>query len=146
MWTPPLTRCGLELMQRRSFLQHTGTALGSMALASLLAGDRSLAAETVSAEGVVPIVPQVNPSRPHAARAPHFAAKAKKVLVIFCSGACSQLDTWDYKPELIARDGQPLPGNEKLISFQGENGNLFWWKVAKLAQKRGVSNFLHFFL
>src|SRR5581483_5848148 len=31
---------------------------------------------------------------------------------------------FDYKPELIRRDGQPLPGVERLVTFQGENGNL----------------------
>ena len=46
------------------------------------------------------------------------------MLVIFCSGACSQLDTFDYKPELIRRHGQPMPGSEKLITFQGEQGAL----------------------
>ena len=44
--------------------------------------------------------------------------------LIFCCGACSQLDTFDYKPELIRRHGQPLPGSEKLITFQGEQGTL----------------------
>ena len=44
--------------------------------------------------------------------------------MIFCSGAVSQLDTFDYKPELIKRHGQPMPGGEKLITFQGEQGNL----------------------
>jgi hypothetical protein len=111
------SRNALEMLDRRSFLRHTGTALGSMALAHLLANDQLLANES-------PIRPAIDPSHPHAPRAPHFAPKAKNVLVIFCSGACSHLDTWDYKPELIARDGQPMPGNEKLISFQGENGNL----------------------
>jgi hypothetical protein len=54
------------------------------------------------------------------------------VLHIFCSGACSHLDTWDYKPELIKRHGQPLPGGEKLITFQGAQGKLtrspYAWK------------------
>ena len=44
--------------------------------------------------------------------------------MIFCSGALSHVDTFDYKPELIRFDGQPMPGNERLVSFQGENGNL----------------------
>ena len=39
-------------------------------------------------------------------------------------GACSQIDTLDYKPELIRRHDQPMPGSEKLVTFQGENGNL----------------------
>ena len=57
-------------------------------------------------------------------RAPHFEAKAKNVIVVFCSGALSHVDTFDYKPELIRRHGKPLPGNERLVSFQGPNGNL----------------------
>ena len=61
---------------------------------------------------------------PLAPRPPHFPAKAKRVLHIFCTGAVSHLDTWDYKPALWKRDGQPMPGVEKLITFQGENGNL----------------------
>ena len=55
---------------------------------------------------------------------PHSRAKAKNVIVVFCSGALSQVDTFDYKPALIRFDGKPLPGNEKLVSFQGPNGNL----------------------
>ena len=42
--------------------------------------------------------------------------------MIFCAGACSHLDTFDYKPELIARHGEPLPGAEKLVTFQGAQG------------------------
>jgi hypothetical protein len=36
----------------------------------------------------------------------------------------SQLDTFDYKPELLKRHGEPLPGAEGLITFQGQQGNL----------------------
>ncbi len=59
-----------------------------------------------------------------ATRAPHFPAKAKRVLQIMCPGACSHIDTFDYKPELEKRHGQPMPGAEKEVSFQGANGNL----------------------
>jgi hypothetical protein len=68
--------------------------------------------------------PDIDPQHPYAPRASHFPAKAKRVLVIFCSGACSQLDTFDYKPELIKRHGQPMPGSEGLVTFQGGQGNL----------------------
>jgi hypothetical protein len=54
----------------------------------------------------------------------HFPPKAKRVIQIFCPGAVSHVDTFDYKPELQKRDGQPLPGEEKFVSFQGANGNL----------------------
>ena len=57
-------------------------------------------------------------------RPTHFPAKAKRVVQIFCPGGVSHLDTWDYKPELVKRSGQPLPGEEKVVTFQGANGNL----------------------
>src|SRR5215210_6094776 len=115
---PVLSNIGRRLLDRRAFLRHSVGGLGGIALASLLGGDKLLAAGDGKAQ------PQVDPSRPLAARPPHFAPKAKRVLVIFCSGACSPLDTWDYKPELIKRHGQPLPGGDKLITFQGEQGSL----------------------
>jgi hypothetical protein len=66
---------------------------------------------------------QIDPSTPHAPRKPHGTPKAKNVLVIFCAGACSQLETWDYKPELIKQDGKPLPGGPS-VTFQGPAGDL----------------------
>src|SRR5688500_5486090 len=113
--TRDLSIAGRDLLNRRGFLAHTATGLGSIALASLLRGQDLLAA---------PLRPQVRPEAPLAARPPHFAPRAKRVLVIFCSGACSHLDTWDYKPELARRDGQPMPGAKGLITFQGAQGNL----------------------
>jgi hypothetical protein len=59
-----------------------------------------------------------------AARDPHFQPKARRVLQIFCPGGVSHLDTFDYKPELEKRHGQPLPGGAAEVSFQGANGNL----------------------
>ena len=105
------------LLNRRNFLQHTSQGLGGIAMASLLAQEGLLGANN-------PIKPVINPIKPFAARDPHFKAKANKVLVIFCSGACSQLDTFDFKPELIKRHGQQLPGGKKLKTFQGDQGNL----------------------
>lgn len=103
---------------RREFLRDTTFGLGGMALASLLKRDGLLADEHS------PIRPQFDPAAPLAPRSSHFPARATRVLMIFCSGAVSHVDTFDYKPELVKRDGQPLPGSEKLVTFQGENGNL----------------------
>jgi hypothetical protein len=86
-----------------------------MALVKLLSGDGLLAAEGGE--------PEIDPARPYAARRPHFPARAKQVVVIFCAGAVSQLETWDYKPELIKWDGKPLPGGPA-VTFQGPAGNL----------------------
>jgi hypothetical protein len=66
----------------------------------------------------------VRPDAPFAARAPHFAPRARRVVQIFCSGALSHVDTFDHKPELERRSGEPLPGAEGLVTFQGENGAL----------------------
>ena len=72
-----------------------------------------------------PIVRQNDiPSNVLAPRPPHFPAKATRIIEVFCSGALSHVDTFDYKPELIRLHGKPLPGNTKLVSFQGPNGNL----------------------
>jgi len=66
----------------------------------------------------------VRPDDPLAPRAPHFAPKAKRVLTIFCSGALSHVDTFDYKPELVKWHDTPMPGASGLVTFQGEQGNL----------------------
>lgn len=91
-----------KLQSRHPTPVHRRGFLSSIALASLLAERTARGAETST----------------------HFDAKAKNVVVVFCSGALSQVDTFDYKPELIRMDGKPLPGNEKLVSFQGPSGNL----------------------
>ena len=115
----PLSHAGRHLLDRRAFLQWGGTGLGGIALTALLDRQRLLAAEP-------PIRPQIDPARPYAPRPPHFPAKAKRVLMIFCSGALSHVDTFDYKPELVKRHDTPMPtaSGEKLITFQGEQGNL----------------------
>ena len=102
-----------QLLDRRQFFGQTSTGLSAIALSSLLSGEGLLAGES----------PSIDPSRPHASRSPHFAPKAKNVVVIFCAGACSQLETYDYKPELAKRDGQPLVGGPA-VTFQGPSGNL----------------------
>jgi Protein of unknown function (DUF1501) len=105
------------LLDRREFLAHTVSGLGGIALMDLLARNGWAAPSG-------PIRPQISPANPNAPRQAHFPVKAKRVLMIFCSGAVSQIDTFDYKPELIKRHGEPMPGAEGLITFQGQQGNL----------------------
>jgi hypothetical protein len=100
------------LLDRRNFLGSSVNGLSAVALASLL--DR---------EGLLAAAPQIDSSQPHAVRPAHYEAQAKNVIVVFCAGACSQLETWDYKPELVKRDGQPLEGGPA-VTFQGPSGNL----------------------
>ena len=91
----------LLLPARRSFLRHAGLGFGGLALASLL-GEESRAT-TAGGAAVGPL--------------PHHLPKAKRVIWLFMTGAPSQVDTWDYKPELQARHGQPLPGADSEVGF-----------------------------
>ena len=100
-------------LDRRRFLTRAATSLGAIALTSLLDRDRVIAAGR----------PEINPAKPFAPRRSHYPAKARRVVMIFCAGAVSQLETWDYKPELIKQDGKPLVGGPA-VTFQGPAGNL----------------------
>jgi hypothetical protein len=110
------------LPTRRAFFGSLGTSAASLALTVLLSEDQIKANDGSNS----PLLP----------RPPHFTSRAKRVLHVFCTGAVSHLDTWDYKPELIKRHGQPLPGVDKLVTFQGENGNLSQspWKFRRRGQ------------
>ncbi len=109
----------MSMFTRRDLLGSMGSGLSSMALASLL-----------KAEGIRDAgsrrdpSPDIDPTQPHAPRPPHFQPRARNVVVIFCSGALSHVDSFDYKPELIKRHDTPLPGGDGLVTFQGAGGHL----------------------
>ncbi len=86
-----------KLVTRRYFFKECCVGLGSMALASLL-GD-SLFAATQQAKMNDPLAP----------KQPHFPGKVKRVIYLFQAGAPSQLDLFDYKPELVKYNGKPVP-------------------------------------
>src|SRR5215212_12038007 len=86
---------------RREFLRTSGLGCGSLALAHMLARDGQLGA---------------------AERAPHFAPKAKSIIWLFMTGGPSQVDTFDYKPELQRRDGQTLAGADPQTGFFQTSG------------------------
>ncbi|MEE2642982.1 MAG: DUF1501 domain-containing protein [Planctomycetota bacterium] len=96
-------------MDRRDFLWQAGGGLAGVALTSLLDQDGLLASPDRDAE------PKPFPNRP---------AKAKSVIQIFCPGAVSHLDTYDYKPELDKRDGKPFDNSGKVQFFASKPGNL----------------------
>src|SRR5688572_7780799 len=95
------------LPDRRAFLKRSGSGFGLAALASILSDQNLLAAPTS----------QPAPINPLAAKRPHFVAKAKAVIWLFMNGGQSQVDTWDYKPELAERDGQSLAGFDNKTGF-----------------------------
>src|SRR3954470_13250328 len=91
MNTPDLTD-----ITRRHFLAGSGLGLGAIAL-STLAGK--------GARADIPI----NAMQPLAERQPQFAPRAKRVIYLHLTGSPPNLDTYDYKPELVKRDGQDCP-------------------------------------
>jgi hypothetical protein len=84
----------MSFMQRRAFLGQTAHGVGALALAALM--DRSLL-------GAVD-----NPARGILQPA-HFPARAKRVIWLCMAGGPSHLETFDYKPQLAAMDGKPMP-------------------------------------
>jgi hypothetical protein len=90
---------GLALPSRRAFLQQAGLGFGSLALATLLH-------EQAAAD------PQPT----------HFPARTRSVIWLFMTGGPSQVDTFDYKPELQRRDGQSLAGADPRTGFFQTSG------------------------
>ena len=84
----------LHQVTRRHFFRDCGIGLGAMALGSLL---NSGAAQDFTSRN------------PLASRAGHFPARAKNVIFMFMAGGPSQLELFDYKPELQKYNGQPIP-------------------------------------
>ena len=120
---------GRFLLNRRGFLGTAGLSTAGLALASMLDGDGLLAddkPQTVG--GKAPLRPNIDPNNPYAARKAHFDVPAKQVLVIYCPGAVSHVDTFDYKPALFKLHGQKPPGLPA-VTFEGPSGNIakpFW--------------------
>src|SRR5687767_15050614 len=81
---------------RRQMLMQAGAGFGYLALQGML-GQQALAAATASASGAVKPGASLSPL---AAKTPHFAPKAKRVIFLFMQGGPSHLDTFDYKPKL----------------------------------------------
>jgi hypothetical protein len=65
-----------------------------------------------------------DPVRPFAPRAPHFAPRAKSVIFLFMVGGPSQVDTFDYKPELQRLGGRPLPASVRRRIDESKFGNV----------------------
>lgn len=102
---------------RRQFLWNAGGGLGGLALGALLQRDGLLADEPA------------RPNNPLAVRPAHFPATAVNVIQIFCPGGLSHVDTWDYKPELDRKHGQPFDPELGKQTFAGVAGNYarsFW--------------------
>mgnify|MGYP002631590577 FL=1 len=110
----------------------------------MLANDGLLADSTKTVSGQDPIRPAVDSNDPYAARKSHFDVPAKQVLVIYCPGAVSHIDTFDYKPALSKLHGKKPPGLPA-VTFEGPSGNIakpFWDFKARGETGKMVSDLL----
>ena len=82
---------------RRQFFGTSGLRLGGLALGMLM-GNRAANAQ--------PPAPRMHPPLPGL---PHWAPKAKSLIYLHMNGAPSQIDLWDYKPQLERYYDQDLP-------------------------------------
>ncbi len=86
---------------RREFLLDAGGGFGGIALACLLAQDGALGDDKAASPS-----PQPSPKRRGSEGAGlHHPAKVRRVVQLFMNGGVSQMDTFDYKPELAKRHG-----------------------------------------
>ena len=86
-------------LTRRELLWETGGGLAGLALAQMLAADSP-------------------------AKQPHFAPKAKNIIMIFLPGGLSSVDTFDYKPELVKHHGKETQGANTITPFFGKRGTV----------------------
>src|SRR5579872_6976380 len=85
---------------RRDMLKSASCGIGFLAFADMVT--RAAAKESVS--------PAKEANNMLAAKAPHFPARAKRVIFMFMAGAPSHVDTFDYKPQLAVDNGKDSTG------------------------------------
>ncbi|MCH2399825.1 MAG: DUF1501 domain-containing protein, partial [Pirellulales bacterium] len=95
-------------LSRRDLLRQSAVGFGSLALAGLLGN------HAVSEQSHAPSLLE---------RSPHFAPRAKRIIFLFMHGGPSQIDTFDYKPQLAKDDNKPVPFNKPRV-VSGATGNL----------------------
>ena len=89
-------------MTRRELLNIMGTGFGMVGFA-----------------GVAGAQPAADPLLP---KAPHFPARAKRIIYLFLNGGPSQVDTFDPKPKLDEYNGKPIPAGN--LKTERKTGNL----------------------
>jgi hypothetical protein len=96
--------------------KHPGLFSRRRALKSLACGSGYLALAGLAGRAAAG-------SNPLAARLPHHAPRAKRVIFLFMQGGPSQIDTFDYKPALEKFDGTKMPFDDaRTIANTGNRG------------------------
>src|SRR5690606_17521768 len=111
----------IESTTRRHFIRDCVSGMGTAAFGAMMlssCGSNTSAASKLSARDLNPLAPLP----------PHFAPKAKRVIYLHMAGAPSQLELFDFKPELQKLHNQPCPES----FLEGK----------KFAVIRGVANML----
>jgi len=91
-------------LSRRELLRRSGTGFGMLGLSALLSDSESMAQH----------------AHPLVTRPPHFQPKATRLVHLFMNGGPSQVDTFNYCPELAKYHGQPVPsGNLRTERLTG---------------------------
>ncbi len=103
---------------RRSLLSQFAAGFGTLAFNAL--AFNSQAGYSSGAERATR-----DPLNPFAPRRPDFVPRAKSVIFLFMVGGPSQVDTFDYKPELQRLDGQPVPDSFRKALEQSQHANVF---------------------
>ncbi|MFM8359627.1 MAG: DUF1501 domain-containing protein, partial [Verrucomicrobiota bacterium] len=111
------------LLNRRAMLRRAGGGAGMLAMAGLLEQTGLLLPRTLAAP---------TPPDPLGPRPSHFRARAKSVIWLFMNGGPSQVDTWDYKPELARNHGKEFAGFDRRTGFFTDSvgplmGSPFQW-------------------
>src|SRR5262245_52006572 len=99
--------CGLT---RREAIWQLGGGIAGLALTDLLSREGFFNRVGYAAESA---------ANPLVTRQPHFAPKATACIHLLMNGGPSQVDTFDYKPELEKYAGQPLPADRTYINSGG---------------------------
>lgn len=91
----------MRMQTRRHFIKESAMGLGALAMGSMFGSctNSPVQSSSVSFDPAHPLMPKLPP----------FAAKAKSVIYLHMAGAPSQLELFDYKPELMKMDGQVCP-------------------------------------
>jgi hypothetical protein len=112
-------------ISRRELLRSASAGFGMVALAGLV-GQNSRASEQVA--------------KPLAPKKPHLKPRVNRIIFVFMQGAISQMDTFEYKPNLQRDGGKSGPGGGTLTAskfkFQqyGDTGSWFSELLPNLAR------------
>jgi hypothetical protein len=114
-----------DLISRRHWLKSTACGFGYLALADLCA-QSSRANQATRATNDNPLAP----------RSAHFPGKARRVIFLFMHGAPSQVDSFDFKPELQRLSGETCPIDLPPLVLTQRLGKLYGspWRFARHGQ------------